>query len=307
MSSHNKAPATGSPQASLRRIRRVAHMPRLPRGAGFDVALLHADVIDGGMDPFLQIDAFALSEPFFGPHPHAGFCAVTYILPESPLGFINRDSLCNRQRIGPGALHWTTAGRGVQHEEVPEKRGVAVLGLQMFINLPAAMKHIEPGFIHLEPGQMPVWEAPGVRARVVFGDANGVPGTAPTPTPGARLVDVEMAPDASFELTLPANDNCFVWLFAGSADALTPEGVQPLATFDLVGYEMGGERIGFRAGEQGARLAVCGGPPLNEPVVASGPFVMNTAEQIQAAIASYRRGEMGQLSKTVYDADGQPT
>lgn len=299
-------PPAKSDPAALRRIRRVAYVPRVHRGAGFDVAQLHGDAIDGGMDPFLQIDAFSLSEPFFGPHPHAGFSAVTYIFPESPMGFINRDSLCNRQRIGPGALHWTTAGRGVQHEEVPEQRGIAVLGLQMFVNLPAALKHIEPGFIHLEPDQIPLWQEGGAKARVVFGSANGIQAAAPTPTPGARLLDVDIAPGADFELTLPARDNCFIWIFAGSANAVTPDGVLPLETFDLVGYDLGGNRILLKAGDHGARLALCGGPPLNEPVVASGPFVMNTAGQIQDAIAAYRRGDMGQLSKTVYDANGRP-
>jgi len=68
--------------ATLRGIRHIASMPRQSRGLGFEVAQLHAEAIDGGMDPYLQIDAFALSEPFFAPHPHAGFSAVTYILPE---------------------------------------------------------------------------------------------------------------------------------------------------------------------------------------------------------------------------------
>ena len=295
------------PAASeLRAIRHVANDPRVDRGGGFSVAFLHPESIDGGMDPFLQIDAFSLSQPFFAPHPHAGFSAVTYIFPESPIGFINRDSLGSRQRIAPGGMHWTAAGRGVLHEEVPEVRGVAVLGLQMFINLPRARQQMEPAMIHLEPEEVPLYQAPGVVARVVFGASNGVHAAAQTPTPGARLVDLILAPGARFSQELDEQENCFAWIFAGSAVAGSPGGVRPLSTFDLVGYAQGGRKISFQAGQEGARIAICGGPPLSQPVVASGPFVMSTQADIQNAVAAYRSGAMGQLSRTLYGVDGRP-
>jgi redox-sensitive bicupin YhaK (pirin superfamily) len=278
----------------------------MDRGGGFSVAFLQPESIDGGMDPFLQIDAFALSQPFFAPHPHAGFSAVTYIFPESPIGFFNRDSLGSSQRIAPGGMHWTAAGRGVLHEEVPEIRGVAVLGLQMFINLPRAAQQMPPTMIHLEPQEVPQYEAPGVVARVVFGSSNGVDAAAQTPTPGARLVDLTLAPGACFSQELDDRENCFAWIFAGSAAAESPAGVQSLSTFDLVGYEQGGRKITLQAGDHGARIAICGGPPLDQPVVASGPIVMSTQADIQNAVAAYRSGAMGQLSQTLYGAEGRP-
>jgi redox-sensitive bicupin YhaK (pirin superfamily) len=291
---------------SLRRIRRVVNAPREVRGDGFAAAQLHPSMLGGGMDPYLQIDAFALSEPFFAPHPHAGFSAVTYILPESPTGFINRDSLGGRQRIAPGALHWTTAGRGVQHEEVPEMRGTAVLGLQMFINLAARDKRMAPGFIHLEPDEMPVHRSDGALARVVFGSSNGLSSPARIPTVGARLIDIELAPGGTFVQALEPSENCFLWVFGGSAVAVTPDGDRLLSTFDFAGYAPAGTRVLLRGGLEGARIALCGGPPLDEPVVASGPFVMSSAAQIEQAITEYRSGAMGQLSKSRYGNDGRP-
>jgi redox-sensitive bicupin YhaK (pirin superfamily) len=258
------------------------------------------------MDPYLQIDAFALSEPFFAPHPHAGFSAVTYILPESPIGFINRDSLGGRQRIAPGALHWTTAGRGVQHEEVPELRGTVVLGLQMFINLAARDKQMVPSFIHLEPDEMPVHRSDGAAARVVFGSCNGLISPARLPTVGARLIDIELAAKGTFAQELEPSENCFVWVFEGSVLAETPDGDRLMSTFDLAGFAPGGDRVVLRGGPTGARVALCGGPPLDESVVASGPFVMSSAEQIQRVVAAYRSGAMGHLSKSRYGADGRP-
>ena len=210
------------------------------------------------------------------------------------------------QRIAPGALHWTTAGRGVQHEEVPELRGTAVLGLQMFINLAAVDKFMVPGFIHLEPKEMPVHRSDGATARVVFGSSNGLTSPARIPTAGARLIDIELAPGGSFVQALEPSENCFLWVFGGSAVAETPDGGRLLSTFDFAGFLPGATHVVLRGGPKGARIALCGGPPLGEPVVASGPFVMSSAEQIQTAIAAYRSGAMGQLSKSRYGADGRP-
>jgi redox-sensitive bicupin YhaK (pirin superfamily) len=145
-----------------------------------------------------------------------------------------------------------------------------------------------------------------VVARVVFGSSNGVDAAAQTPTPGARLVDLTLAPGARFSQELDDQENCFAWVFAGSAHAEVPTGLQPLTTFDLVGYAQGGRRISLHAGDDGARIAICGGPPLDQPVVASGPFVMSTQADIQNAVAAYRSGAMGQLSQTLYGAEGRP-
>ena len=289
---------------SLRSARGVANRPRRLEAPGFEVAFLRPELIGGGMDPFLQIDAFALAEPVFKPHPHAGFNAVTYLLPESPQGFINRDSLGTRRRIAPGALHWTTAGSGIIHEEVPEVRGIAVLGLQVFINLPAARKHMAPGFLHLEPEAVPVVSRDGATIRVVSGESNGAVSPLVTPTPGVRLVDVTLQPRAVFEQELTADENAFAWLFNGSATIAAGSGGEVLRTFDLVGFELDGTRVRLQAGAAGARLVLCAGPPLGEPIAASGPFVMSTPEELERAYADYASGRLGQLSASAYRSDG---
>ncbi|MFB2920991.1 MULTISPECIES: pirin family protein [Aerosakkonema] len=100
---------------------------------GFSDYNLH-DQLGVSLDPFLNLVDFHMSQPTFKPHPHAGFSAVTYMFEDSEGAFINRDSLGDRSRIAPGDLHWTQAGSGMLHEEVPERAGVDCHGLQMFVN-----------------------------------------------------------------------------------------------------------------------------------------------------------------------------
>lgn len=289
-----------------RNIRAKVHAPRSARAPGFNVAFLRPEPIGGGMDPFLQIDAFALAEPVFAPHPHAGFNAVTYIFPESPIGFINRDSRGTRNRIAPGAVHWTMAGRGILHEEVPEQRGVAALGLQMFVNLPAELKHSAPRVMHAEAARVPVVVRDGTAVRVVIGSSNGVASPLLVPSPGVRLVDVMLSTGSRFEQELEANENAFLWLFAGSAMALTPRGSVDLGCFDHVGYANDGDRIVLEGGADGARLVLFAGHPLNEPIVAGGPFVMATTQDLEGAFADYRSGRMGSLKPSTYGPDQRP-
>ena len=110
-------------------VEAVSTIPGRSRSSGLTIAQLHADVLGASLDPFLMCDCFWMAQPFFPPHPHAGFSAVTYMLPESDGGFVNRDSLGHRNLIRPGALHWTEAARGVMHEEVPITPGLSCQGL----------------------------------------------------------------------------------------------------------------------------------------------------------------------------------
>lgn len=287
-----------------RSIRAAVHLPRQQRAPGFEVALLHPESVGGGFDPFLQIDAFALAAPVFKPHPHAGFSAVTYILPDSPIGFINRDSLGGRQRIGPGALHWTAAGRGLLHEEVPEQLGVAALGLQMFIDLPLSHKEAEPFWLHLKADEIPRVQIDGADIRAVVGASNGAASPLQSPTPGVRLIDVDVAPGGRFAQTLEADESASLYILSGSATA-GPEGAE-LRAFDLAATQENGDALVLRAGDRGVRFVLFGGAPLRQPIVSQGPFVMATHEQMRRAVESYTTGRMGRLDANRYAADGRP-
>lgn len=133
----------------------------------------------------LQIDHFHMSQPIFPPHPHAGFSAVTLMFEDSEGSFTNRDTLSEKVvPIHPGDVHWTTAARypllylnsyrGLMHEEIPVKKGVDSHGLQIFANLAAKDKLIDPRADHLDAKETLIHEKDGARVRVLTGEAFGL-------------------------------------------------------------------------------------------------------------------------------------
>ena len=290
---------------SLRSIAIQYPTERQTTNQGFSVNRFHDDEKTPFMDPYLMIDAYTLSEPFFAPHPHAGFAPVTYMLPESEIGFINRDSLGTRNRIGPGAMHWTTAGRGIVHEEVPEIRGRPARGLQIFINLPTRLKFMEPGHVHLDGPDVPRIERDGALIRVALGVSNGVTSPADTPYP-VRLIDVTLQPGGVFEQELTGSENAFLYAFEGDMRLRSPEGLHRIDAFDVVGAKKNGDRLRIEGGDREARFVLAGGEPIGEPVVTYGPFVMSNRADLQKVMDDYRLGRMGKVEKSVYGVDDRP-
>lgn len=256
---------------------------------GLAIAKVHPQHLGWPLDPFLQVDWFRMSQPFFPPHPHAGFSAVTYMLPGSPGGFVNRDSLGHRNLISPGALHWTEAAHGVMHEEVPIERGVECHGLQIFVNLPAARKHDAPAAYHAEPADVPTVERDGGRVRCYVGHFDGQR-AALAPKTTCALWDVAVDAGASLSLPLPRDWNATLLLVAGDL----MEGGQRANGPAAIGLAAG-DAIVLHAGATPVHAVLLAGPPLDEPVVAGGPFVMTSAEDIADAKRRFARGEMGRL------------
>jgi redox-sensitive bicupin YhaK (pirin superfamily) len=250
---------------------------------------------DEAMSPFLMADHYWMSEPTFGPHPHAGFSAVTYMFEDSENSFINRDSRGDHSLIRPGDLHWTVAGRGVVHDEVPELPGKAAHGLQLFVNLVAAKKHIEPQAIQLAREEIPeLTLASGSRIRVPFGEVtiDGTPLRSPVKIPTeATLIDVHLVAGGRLSLPIAAGQNAFLHVIVGEVkDA--QHATTKVGEARRINGSAGTLEI---AAEHAAHLVILMGPPIHEPVVRHGPFAMNTREQITDAIRAYQAGEMGSL------------
>jgi redox-sensitive bicupin YhaK (pirin superfamily) len=243
------------------------------------------------LDPFLNLDDFRMSEPTFPPHPHAGFSAVTYMFEDAPGAFVNRDSLGDRSRIGPGALHWTQAGRGMLHEEIPEVRGVVSHGMQMFVKLRAAHEAHEPRAFHVDAADVPEVCFDGLRARVLAGALAGVTSPLTELLTPVLLLDVHLAPGARAALPV-AEPTCFGLVIAGSGTVGL--GTEARA-HQALGFDRAGDELVLAAGPSGLHLLVAGGAPIGEPVVFGGPFAMTTRADVDAAAARYRRGEMGRL------------
>ena len=245
-----------------------------------------------GVDPFLQIDHFRMSQPVFAPHPHAGFSAVTYMFEDSAGAFINRDSLAENEPvlIHPGDLHWTQAGSGIVHEEVPAELGTVCHGLQIFVNLAAKDKFSAPQAFHLAAADIPVYEKDGARVRVVMGDAFGLRSPLETLT-AVTMLEVTLLANSEILHTVPKGQNAFVLVVEGEGEF----GRQTLSADSAGLFDREGDRISVRTQSSKLHYVLCAGQPLNEPIYNQGPFVMNSAAQIQQVHARYMAGAMGVL------------
>lgn len=242
-------------------------------------------------DPFLNLDHFRMARPTFPPHAHAGFSAVTYMLPESAGAMHNRDSRGDQSIIPPGGLHWTAAGSGVVHEEVPEQEGIAIEGFQIFVRQPVAQEEAPPVIHHVDPDEVPVVRLERGSARVLAGRHGGQAAPFEPPSPLA-LVDVELPAGAAFAWTPePGITACATYLFEGRIAA----GGRDIAAPALILFERGDTPIRCTALDD-ARLLVLAGRPLDAPSVSNGPFVLSSQAALDAAVRRYRSGAMGALT-----------
>jgi redox-sensitive bicupin YhaK (pirin superfamily) len=259
------------------------------------------------LDPFIGVDSYIMPQPFFPPHPHAGMSAVTLMLEQSEGGFINRDSLGDRSEIRPGDLHWTQAGAGMMHEEIPAQPGVAAQGLQVFVNLAAKHKQAPPAAFHIKHEDIPVFARAGVRVRAVAGQATVVEAgkTTPLQSPIARdahwltqadMIDVRLAANQTVTLQVQAGKRAFFVLREGALQ-LDAQTVQAPAAVVFDDADAG-STIVLAAGNTDAQGVLFSGVPLGEPIFPKGPFMGNTASDIAAYVNRFQRGEMGRLEKS---------
>jgi quercetin 2,3-dioxygenase len=240
------------------------------------------------IEPFLVFTEFRMDRPVFGPHPHAGVSVMTYILPDSAGGFLNRDSNGDRSEIVPGALHITQAGRGIHHDEVPLVTGVEAHGFQIWINHREADRWVEPRAMHATAEDVPEVRDSGSTVRVLHGSYGGMTPAYRMVTP-VTLLHARLDPHAT--LTLPAAAMAFAYGLNGAAAS----GGADLGPQVLLTYDAAGEAATFAAGPAGAEFMFGTGTPIGEPLVYGGPFVMTTAAQMTETKRRHARGEMGVL------------
>lgn len=249
----------------------------------------------GALDPFLAGDEFVMREPTFPPHPHAGFSAVTWMFEDGEGAFRNRDTFSGSDaRIGPGAIHWTAAGRGMMHEEVPEVPGRASHGIQLFVDLPAALKHGAPAALHLEPAAVQAALHEGARVRVVAGTHGGVTSALVPPT-AVTLLDARLERGGAFDHDVAPEENVLVWVRHGSA-RVNGTRVDARSVARLAPTRSPARSLRVEGVDPVTELVVMHGRPLNQPVVFHGPFVGTSAEEVRGYVEDYQRGAMGRLA-----------
>jgi redox-sensitive bicupin YhaK (pirin superfamily) len=277
-------------QGDFRPIVRMIRPTSARHGDVFTALRMGASAFGADGDPFLNLDHFRMAGPTFPPHAHAGFSAVTYVLPESDAGMSNRDSLGDRSIIPPGGLHWTAAGSGIVHEEVPERAGALVEGFQIFVRQPVAQETLPPAIDHVDPAAVPVVALEGGCARILAGRYDGTSAPFGTPSPLA-LIDVMLERGACFAWSpVPEMTSCAVYLFEGALDA----GDRPIAAPMLILFERGDAPVQIAAKAR-CRFLLLAGEPLHAPSVSNGPFVLSSQDALDEAMHRYRSGAMGTL------------
>ena len=261
------------------------------QGGPFAVRSVELDRLGEDASPIVVLDDFRVSRHVFGPHPHAGFSAVTYVCEDSRGELRSRDSLGNDLVVGPGGVVWTQAGRGVLHDEMPAESGKELHGLQVFVNLTGANKHVEPRVLSLKSDEVPEWRSDsGDRVRVVVGAFDGL--SSPLiPAEPFDLLDVELHRSASFDLR--PGRNLLVYVLDGSIAALADRREEKISRYQAAVLR-GTGRVTFYADGR-ARFVALSGLHIGEPVVTDGSFIMNDRSQIDAAMERYRSGAMGTL------------
>jgi redox-sensitive bicupin YhaK (pirin superfamily) len=247
-------------------------------------------------DPFLMLDEFFSDDPDdylagFPSHPHRGFETVTYMLDGH---MRHEDSFGNRGDLGPGDVQWMTAARGIIHSEMPQQTAGRMRGFQLWLNLPAREKMKPAAYRDIPSREIPtVALGAGGELRVIAGEF--VQGDTKTAGPIGGLstaplyYDVRLPSGSEATIPTPLSHNTFLYVYEG--DAVVGDDSRPLP-FRSAGLLTPGGSVWIRAGEKGVRLLLLAGKPIGEPVVQYGPFVMNTAEEIQQAVIDYQRGQL---------------
>lgn len=272
-------------------------------GDGFNVHNFfpaHPQIGQHGMSPFYLMDYNARmllppSEhiPGVGVHPHRGFETVTIAYHGS---IEHGDSYGNKGVIGQGEVQWMTAASGVLHKEYHEenfsKQGGWFQMVQLWVNLPAKDKMGNPRYQAITRKQMGRYELPDSKGvvSVIAGNYQGVAGAASTFTP-IEMYDIELYTGADLLIESPADYNTGFLLVEGTVQ-LNMRHKVPQDHFAYFANE--GESIRIQA-EEPARILFLSGQPIHEPIAQYGPFLMNTHQEIQQAIADLQQGKFGYL------------
>lgn len=241
------------------------------------------------LDPFLLLDEFSVRHPAgFPEHPHRGIQTITYMLKGS---FRHQDSGGHEGVIHQGDLQSLRAGRGVVHSEMPASEGDNT-GLQLWVNLPRVHKMVELAYQDVRASDVPEVTVEGATIRVLAGEAEGVKSPLQTLTP-IRYLAFHQQPGAKVTHNLPRDWNAFIYVITGTVAVGRGEEAREGGPHHTLVLGRGEAVTVCTVGPQKAHFVLVAGQPIGEPVVQSGPFVMNTQEEIDQAYQDFEMGRNG--------------
>lgn len=294
---------------TTRKIKKVIKSRPTMEGAGVHLNRVFGFNQENQFDPFLLLDDFRSDIPDhylngFPWHPHRGIETITYVL----AGDVEHgDSLGNRGMISSGDVQWMTAGSGIIHQEMPkgDEEG-KMYGFQLWANLPAKDKMMNPRYRDVKNEQIPVVKLnTGVTIKIIAGEVEGIKGPVGDVVIDPEYLDVFVPPRTEFKYPTKRGYTVFAYVIEGKG--FFCEEKKPFA-YDVIGknyfdiqresfiengtlvmFEDGDEIIALTEDES-VRFLLISGKPLGEPVAWYGPIVMNTQEEIETAFKEYREG-----------------
>jgi redox-sensitive bicupin YhaK (pirin superfamily) len=226
----------------------------------------------------------------FGPHPHRGIETVTFVIDGE---LLHQDTTGYTSNIKTGGIQWMLAGSGLIHAELStesfKKNGGNLEILQLWLNLPKRLKMHAPQYIGKQNEEIPQYKLTEKSfVQVVSGKYNGVEGSINS-VQNVFMSVVHLAKKDTFEIDVPLKDSIFCYVVRGSI--VVDE--HPVSAFNLVVFdETEGEQVSIQATDN-ALILFGYAKPHKEPMVAYGPFVMNTEEEIEQAYKDYQSGKFG--------------
>ncbi|ANB16061.1 pirin family protein [Dokdonella koreensis] len=281
-----------APPAQSRRVLQLVRGQPTSDGAGVKLNRVIGQRALDMLDPFLMLDEFRSDQAGdylagFPNHPHRGFETVTYMLAGR---MRHGDNQGNSGLLTAGSVQWMTAGRGIVHSEMPEQEDGLMWGFQLWVNLPASQKMTAPRYQDIAPERIPeVHTDEGALVRVIAGRFGTTEGPVNAAATAPLYLDVTVPAGARLALPVPDGHNGFVYVFEGAAAVGPADAAQPVQRGELAVLGRGTD-VEVAAGTSPARLILVAGKPLGEPVAKYGPFVMNTQDEIVAAVRDFQSG-----------------
>jgi len=293
----------------IRKIKNILKSKPTIEGAGVHLKRAFGFNQVPSLDPYLLLDDFHSDNPNdyirgFPWHPHRGIETITYVL----YGKVEHgDSMGNKGTISSGDIQWMTAGSGIIHQEMPKGQKDGLMwGFQLWANLPASHKMMDPRYRDVKSKQIPeVTLDRGVKIKIICGEVNGVKGPVQDIVIDPEYLDITVPSKTNFTHPIKKEHTVFAYVTEGKgyfdlerdSYAYKIEGVNYfdfkrdcfMGSETLIVFDEGDE-VAISTEENPLRFLLISGKPIGEPIAWYGPIVMNTQEELRIAFEEYQNG-----------------
>jgi redox-sensitive bicupin YhaK (pirin superfamily) len=280
--------------SQVRKIKSISKSVPTLEGAGVHLKRAFGYYQLPKLDPFLMMDDFHSNQPSeylagFPWHPHRGIETITYVL-EGEVE--HEDSMGNKGVITSGDIQWMTAGSGILHQEMPrigpQRR---IWGYQLWANLPASHKMMEPRYRDLKAGKIPEVKLPsGVTIKIVSGEVEGVAGPVKDIIIEPEYLDISIPPHTTFIHPVKSGHTLFSYVLDGKGNFEPNAKSGKIGIENLVLFEKEGDQVEITTEASSLRFLLISGKPLGEKIAWRGPIVMNTDYELRVAFEEFEKG-----------------